>query len=463
MEKDNRSYDFAAELYFRYLIIVGRKLDATVKKDRSKMLTLTRKGLDADPEHEGLMDYRAWLLARRERYAEALELYEKLRENKDHDRDVDYQIGIIHYRNVETEYEECIRCFRECLDRGGDINAHFYLGMSLLFSGQLDGAEEQFRLLEERRPESVDAPHRLALVAMARGQYEQALECLKRAIDRAEKKRKWDFWYLYILNGLVLRRMKDPWGAIKNYREAGRRHGVDYHTLAFETYAQFGMLTDAERLLKNWKRETDTAQRDKAEKEVVLAMLRNDFEKADALVGQNAELLGPRLTDYYGRNIAKNRADYETETELLKKLLKMEGRNGDRSMYNNQLALRYFRLGDVKKRRTYAKKAVELLDRELEKASLSRTLYLSRKTVALAILGEFEECDRLTEEVRRRPLCESCPYPACKDMDQFERDILEIKGDLEGALALAKKRVHMWPDEEAFIMMINNLAKPEGE
>ncbi|MBQ3394256.1 MAG: tetratricopeptide repeat protein [Oscillospiraceae bacterium] len=463
MEKDNRDYDFAAELYYRYLIIVGRKLDATVKRDRSKMLTLTSRGLASDPKHEGLMDYRAWLLARRERYAEALELYEKLRENKDHDRDVDYQIGIIHYRNVETESEECIKSFRECLDRGGDINAHFYLGMSLLFSGQLDGAEEQFRLLEEARPDSIDAPHRLALVCMARSEYDEAIKHLNRAIDRAEKRRKWDFLYLYVLKGLVLRRMKDPVSAIKTYHEADRRHDMDYHTVVFETYVQFGMLSEAEKLLKNWKPDTQKGKSEKVEKEIVLAMLSNDFPLAEALISINGKMLGERTTDYYARVMAKNRADYEEEIRLLKSLLKFEGRNGDKSLYHNQLALRYFRMGDSKNRKAHARKAIELIDKKLEEASLGRTLYLSRKTVALAILGRFEECDRLTEEVRKRPLCESCPYAACKDMDQFERDILEIKGDLEGALALARKRVHMWPDEESFVIMINNLSKPEGD
>ena len=68
----------ASNLYYRLLCLEAEHLDANKSEDRAKMLELANKGLSHNENDYSCLDYKAWLLKRDGKTAEALALYHRL-------------------------------------------------------------------------------------------------------------------------------------------------------------------------------------------------------------------------------------------------------------------------------------------------------------------------------------------------------------------------------------------------
>ncbi|MBQ1826605.1 MAG: tetratricopeptide repeat protein, partial [Erysipelotrichaceae bacterium] len=99
-------HPFTDDLYYQYLNLKGETLDARKEEDRKLMLEIAEKGLQADPHHYDLLDYKAWLLTRDRQYENALEIYRELLETPDHGPGIEAQIGYIYYQDLGKKAEQ---------------------------------------------------------------------------------------------------------------------------------------------------------------------------------------------------------------------------------------------------------------------------------------------------------------------------------------------------------------------
>ena len=68
----------------------------------------------------------------------------------------------------------------------------------------------------------------------------------------------------------------------------------------------------------------------------------------------------------------------------------------------------------------------------------------------LALLGDEEGARAELDIVATLPLCESCEYPKCKDLDTFRMQVDDVFGYGQRALEEARQGQKDWPDELDF-------------
>ena len=117
--------------------------------------------------------------------------------------------------------------------------------------------------------------------------------------------------------------------------------------------------------------------------------------------------------------------------------------------------------GHYDKAREYAQETLTQLDELIPLNKKFEALYRGRRSLALAILGRFDEAAKELEIVRKLPLCETCQYCTCKDADIFEANMEEIRGNWTSALELHRKGAENWPDDMDFISGSRRMMRKE--
>lgn len=453
IDRDGSGFTYKSELAYRYLYLYGDHHNADLEEDRNEMLRLADEGLKANPDHYGLLDYKAWLLERGKEYDEALKIYLKLAENPNHGANVDAAIGHIYYRDPAKNADLVLKYYLAALEKGGSSAGHFYAGMAYFYMLELEKAEEQFILLKEKEPDSVDGYYRLSYVYAMQNRLEEALENARQSVE-IMKGRKGNYSSYFKHLSDVLRRMKRYDEAVDVIREAMDLY--DYpqgRRLIFDIYCQAGRFGHAVAHLQEWGKKYGH-DREYLDCSILLHMYRNEFDSAfleNKLVSKSLEAdrsyeVKHILSRYY--------ENYKKEYNELKDWLEYREKNDvfDISRIKGALAMCCFRMNDMEQAQRYASEAIEDIDQKLALFEPDRLLFMARKIRLLAILGKEEEARELVRECGKTPMCQFCPEHRCKDVDLFRMEMEEVFGNDETVYEMADKGHEMYPGEEEFII-----------
>jgi tetratricopeptide (TPR) repeat protein len=463
IEEEQRREEYTADLVYRLLCIKAEGLNANEEKDRNYMLELCDKGLKADPEYYGLLDYKAWLLVRAKEYDEALKIYMHLLDNPYHGPAVEAQIGYIYYQDLEHKADLSLTYYEKSLANEGAPSGHFYAGMCCMYMNRLDEAEEHFLKLRENNPDSLDASFRLSFVYAMKNDLPKALECAKKAtaIVNAQGNRPVQY---YLREVTLLRRMRRVDEAVEILEHIRDKYAYRYaDKLIFRTYCQAGRFDDAKAYLKKWaKKEPNDPEL--CDCGILLHMYHRNFNAASLeyrmvkkhLDADRALEIDQILSEYYG--------DFQKQYKELQKWLEYRKKNDgfDICRILGAVAMNCFRLGDQESAEYYANKALEEIDEKLKEFETDKLLFMARKLRLLAILGKKEEERELLKECGKMPLCQSCPERTCKDVDIFKMEAEEVFGNYNEAYIMALEGQKQYPDEEDFLIAERLLKKKAG-
>lgn len=451
-EENNTSESYKSELVYRYLCLKGEHLDAAVKEDREEMLSLTEEGLRSNPEHYGLLDYRAWLLERDRKYDEALKIYLKLAENPNHGYSVDTGIGHIYYQDLMQNADKALKYYSAALEKGGPSYCHFYMGMCFLYMLKLDEAEEQFILLKEKEPDSVDGWFRLSYVYAMRNETEKALAYADKSVE-IMRGRKGNQVSYFEHKAALLRRLRRFDEAVEVIREAMRLYDYPYgNRVIFDIYCQAGEYDKAGGHLRDWEKGVlDSELYDCA---ILFHMYRGNFAEASLESRMSAKYLTKDRQFEVKHILSRYYGDYKKEYDELMAWLRYREENNlsDISRIKGALAMCCFRMNDREKAEKYAREAIEEIDRRLALFEPDRLLFTARKTRLLALLNRMEEAEETVRLCRTLPQCQFCPEHSCKDMELFCMEIEEILGNTETVKKMAEMGMERYPNEEEFVI-----------
>ncbi len=454
-------YEFGAELLYNYLCLKGDSLDSSKKENLQLLLDISERGLKCHESHYGLLDYKAWIYMRMKDYPKAQEIYLRLLEYPHHSGSIEYNLGRIEYQQLGKRADKALDYFLKAIERGSSAGSHFYAGMCYLYMFRFDEAEQQFLTLKEKEPEEVDAPYRLSFVYAMKGDLEKALEQADEAIEKAEKtnaNRPQDY---YARKAVILRKLQRFDEAIEAIRTAMNKYDYPFgNRIIFQIYAQSGQFDKAEEHLKQWAKK-DRHNKNLHASQVQLRMYRNDFRSANLYMMLHADSMEHDYLLELNQVFSQAKGDYKAQVRNTEKWLKHRRENdgNDLSRLEGTLSQAYWDAGDKENARLHALEALKEIDEKLKEFEPERLLFLARKIRILALLGKTEEMEQLIEECRRTPLCDFCPEHRCKDVDIFTMEACEILGDDQKAYELACEGHDSYPDEEDFIIAMNNLKK----
>ncbi|MBQ2582391.1 MAG: tetratricopeptide repeat protein [Erysipelotrichaceae bacterium] len=444
-------YAMTDDLYLKLLYIEGETLDGNVKEDRDKMMEICEKGLSFNSRNKDLLEYKGWLLMMDGKIEESLEIYLELEKDKNHSGYVDYQIGRLYYKDLAHKARESRDHFLKALEKGYDHGGDFYVGMCELYMNHPDEAERSFMILKEKEPDGVDAYERLISVYQMKNDLDKALEY----VDRLLEVSKYENVNFYIEKVQILRIRKEYEEAVRLLREAGKKFDRPVKKRIFDVYLEAGMYKEAEKELWKWKWDGEYY-----DAQITLNLLKGNFRKAGQLMNSHGKSLNEWRRNVLSHLLDMEKEDFiKDEEHLLAWKKTAEENNNDLAQVYEHLAFNAFHRNDTEKQHMYAEMAMEENEKDLQKYSLQKTLYAVRKYRMLSLLGRQEEAEELAQRIRKMPLCDHCQYCRCKDLEAFEMEAAELRGEYGKALELARQGHEDWPDEEDFAITMSRMER----
>ncbi|MBQ2079409.1 MAG: hypothetical protein II459_07295, partial [Erysipelotrichaceae bacterium] len=216
-----------------------------------------------------------------------------------------------------------------------------------------------------------------------------------------------------------------------------------------------GMYEKAERELWKWKWDGEYY-----DAQITLNILKGNFKKAEHLMKNHGNAIEQRQRNVLSHMLYMEKEDFVKDEESLSAWKKIAiEKNNDLAQVYEHLAFNAFHRNDAKMQRKYAEMAMEENEKDLQKYSLQKTLYMVRKYRMLSLLGRKKEADELAVKIRKMPLCDHCRYCRCKDLEAFEMEAAELDGDHKKALELARQGHEDWPDEEDFVITMRRMER----
>ena len=446
---------WAAEVYFRITLLTGKQRDANREETRAELHALLDKGLALDANDRDCLDYKAWLLKKDGKVSEALALYHKLEAMEGHSLSVEHNLAELYYKDLSRNAEEALKYYRLLIEKHEDPDMHFYAGTCCRYLKRYEEAAQHFLREQALNPEDVDGYNGLAYVYEAMCRYPEALEQMEQAVALAQN-REGDQAWLYHHKTQILRRLGRPQEALDNVRFVMERYGYqEGHAQQFEICCQFGLWQQAAEVLKAWKKA------DRKSSEVVVAMVKlqlytGHIFKAKMLFANWSAQLDASDRETLQLQMAELSGDVRTPVKIWEARRKRTPRETHVLM---NLAQSYHWAGKKEKAKKTAEEALTLIEALLEKKLTNETLYRSRRSLVLALLGRMEEARAELDRVRGMGLCAGCEYGLCKDADIFAAEMEELCGNRDLALKLHRKGLEQWPDELDFAAGIRRLKR----
>lgn len=313
--------------------------------------------------------------------------------------------------------------------------------------GELEDARIHYLKEVEMDPDDVDGYRGLAFIAEAYGDYEKSLELVNQALVIMEECSRQYNW-LIKHKAKVLRRLGRYEEALEFAAEAAERYGYDNPLqLQFDICCQFGLWNRAQQVLDQWKRK-DSEDPNLLEAIANFHMSQGKLFKASVAMGKAKHKLPAKQVEDFRLQLNELECNHERRIEILSQRVKKNPED-DHMLLN--LAHAFCHAGKLDAAQGAAIKSLKLLDEKLSQNLTNEALYRSRRCLALAILGRFEEAKAELERTRKLPLCDSCSYGSCKDADIYEAFIEEILGNDDQARKLYAAGRAKWPDELDFV------------
>ncbi len=445
------NYSMTDDIYLRLLYIEGETLDGKVKEDRDKMMEICEKGLSFNPRNRDLLEYKGWLLMMDNQTKESLKIYLDLEKDENHSGYIDHQIGRLYYKDLEHKAKESRDHFLKALEKGYDHGGDFYVGMCELYMNHPDEAMRAFMTLKEKDPDSVDPYERLISVYQMKNDLDKAQEYADKLLEVS----KYENPNFYFENVQILCMRREYKKAVELLREAGKKFDRPVNKRIFDVYLQAGMYKEAERELWKWKWDGEYY-----DAQITLNILKGNFKKAEQLMKNHGDAIEEWRRNVLSHLLYMEKEDYIKDEESLSAWKKIATeKNYDLAQVYEHLAFNAFHCGDTDMQRKYAEMAMEENEKDLQKYSLQKTLYMVRKYRMLSLLGRKKEAAELALKIRKMPLCDHCRYYRCKDLEAFEMEAAELDGDHKKALELARQGHEDWPDEEDFVITMRRMER----
>ncbi|MBE6949978.1 MAG: tetratricopeptide repeat protein [Ruminococcaceae bacterium] len=443
----------ASALYHRMACIMGNKMDASKPEDCEILLSVLEKGLSHDKFDGDCLNYKAWLLVRSGKMADAIEMYKTLPiPNAKRKLLYTYHDDLDHY------CAEALACCLELLEESPTPELYYYAASCCRHTGDWDHVERYSRLALELDPGDIDAWNALAYLYERSGDLEEALVCIDRALDSMWQL---ELFYEWLVNHKLklLRRRGRHAEALKLVDETmARADYPDGFQTKFDICAQFGLWDQAQAVLDQWQsaRKGDPEQ---VKATGQLHLLRGKMLKATLAFAKVKHDMTPDEETSLRIQLADLEANAKRQIQLWSQ--RLDTGHGKSHVLLN-LALAVFWSGDREGAKKIALKGLELLDEKLKGYQRDEALYRARRSALLALVGREAEARAELETVRALPLCEHCTYGRCKDADIFEAYIEEIAGNWDRARELFQAGKQNWPDELDFHAGETRLKKKKG-
>lgn len=436
-----------ARLYFRLLLLEAEHLNANKPEDRAKMLALAEKGLSYDENDLPCLDYKAWLLKRDGKRDEAIAIYLRLEKENRRNMGVEEELAELYYDDLDRDADKALHYYKLLIANEERPVYLFYAGTCCRYLGLYSEGESYFLRLQELSPDGVDGFNGLSYLYDTMGRYEDALVQVNEVISRAAKREGDQSKYFYH-KVRILRRLNRPQEALSTIDEVTEKYGNDdIYQEKFDICCQFGLWSEAEDILKQW-RKSRKQKNAYAAAVIDLLLFRGDIDGGRKALRKAAGKLNER--DYERLTLLMGELDGD-ESAQMPIWEKRAAKGGDTTHELMNMAQVQWWSGHYDKAREYAAAALAQIDDLLPGKKKSEALYRSRRTILLAMLGRFGEAEAELSAVRALPLCEHCNYCACKDADIFEANIEEIRGNYEKALKLHLAGADRWSDDMDFI------------
>ena len=444
-------YAMTDDLYLKLLYIEGETLDGNVKEERDKMMEICEKGLSFNSRNKDLLEYKGWLLMMDNQIEESLKIYLELEKDKDHSAYVDHQIGRLYYKDLAHKARESRDHFLKAMERGYDHGGDFYVGMCELYMNHPDEAERSFMVLKDKEPDSIDPYERLISVYQMKNDWDKALEYADKLLEVS----KYENLNYYIEKVQILRIRKEYDEAVKLLREAERKFDRPLKKRIFDVLLEAGRYKEAEKELWKWKWDGEYY-----DAQITLNLLKGNFRKARQLMNSHGTSVKEWRRNVLSHLLDMEKEDFIEDEKHLQAWKKMaEENSNDLVQVYEHLAFNAFHRNDTEKQNMYAETALEENEKDLQKYSLQKTLYAVRKYRLLYLLGRQEEADELAQKIKKMPLCDHCQYCRCKDLEVFEMEAAELKGEYDKALEQARQGHEDWPDEEDFAVTMSRMER----
>lgn len=447
----------ASNLYYRLLCLEAEHLDVNKSEDRAKMLDLANKGLSHNENDFSCLDYKAWLLKRDGKTAEALELYHRLEAVPRSSLYVESELAQLYYQNLSRDADKALHYYQMLLENEEKPVYLFYAGTCCRYLDKYNDGEQYFLRLQELEPEDVDGYNGLSFLYEKMKRYEDALIQINKVIELIQS---WEgnqskFYYH---KTRLLRRLNRPMDAVQTIDELTQKYGNDdVYQEKFEIYCQFGLWEDAAKLLAQWKK-NGSKKAKQAACELDLKLYAGETNEVRLKMMTPSKNLN--ANDHERLNLLINEL-YGIEEPQMKIWLKRAASRQDKTHELMNMSQVQWWNEHYDKAREYARQALVQIDELLPDKKKTEALYRGRRALCLAILGRFKEAIKELEIVRKLPLCEHCNYCSCKDADIFEANMEEVRGNWKKALELHIQGTKQWPDDLDFVSGARRMKRKE--
>lgn len=439
-----------ADLYYRMAMVMREKMDEGKENDRQILLDMIEKGLKLDAYHTDSLRYKAWLLKNSGRLAEAIEMFRGMSTPM-----AKRELADLYFEDQDTYGALALAAYEELLQERQTPELCFYAANCALNLGDHAKSEHYSRMALELDPDDIDSLRNMALLEEYRGNPELALQYINRSAQCMWEAERCYGWLIYH-QVKVLSRLGRHQDALKVVDDAMARGNLDGgFQMKFDICCQFGLWEQAEALLAQWQR-ANRNDPDLHKAVGHLHLLRDRMLKATFAYAK----VKHQMTREEEQNLRIQLSELEANHKRVLELLKQkedDGGDGSHLLLNLALASRW--KGEHGNAKTYAARGLQAVDQLLSRFQSDETLYRTRRSIFLALLGRVGEARAELALARTLPLCRQCAYGRCKDADIYEAYIEEIIGNREKAMELHLAGQKNWPDELDFHAGVTRLKK----
>ncbi len=446
----------APDVYHRITVLEARGKDCREKDTNQKLMAILDKGLSYGGEHFDCLDYKAWLYKVAGNDKEALEIFHKLEKMPRRGLYIEQELAEIYYHDLVHNGDKALHYYQMLVEKEERGEYYFYIGTCYRYLGDYEASIQAFLKEQELDPDDIDGYKGLSYAYEYAGDYEKALEQTQITVDMAIQAKKNINANLYHKIKL-LRRLGRPEEALKTAEELDKyseNHEPDYK-IQFEICIQFGLWDRAQLILARWKG-SGLEKQDYLEASIRFDVLRGQLARAKGRLLFSGNKMKKSAKDSLLEDLAGVELDAKAQLKYWDEVM-AEHPNDSRGYLNYAEVLA--QMGNKKDAHMYARKALNLIEKEILNDVRDNTLFHARRAIALAVLGRMDEAQEEMDRIHGMRLCEMCSYGGCKDAEFYEAEFYELSGDYAEAMKCYKKGHERWPEELDFVAGINRMVK----
>ena len=465
-KEDIETPDWAGHFYYVYSLIAADRQDFDNEYPVEPLIEILDKGLAKEPGYYSCLSYKAWLLKKSGKKEEAMAIYRDLEKIPGHNISVEGNMAGILYDDLRNNAAEALHYYKMLIEN--DENSpdnYFYAGMCCFRMEQPEEARKFFELEQKYGPDDIDGYFRMAYTMLKLNRLEEAVENGKKTVEMA-KTREGDtvrFWNPLIL---AYRRLGMYGEAIAAINECAEHNSEwDPRQKLFNIYMQAGMFDKAHEHVGKWRRKLEKNKDASGwtTAKTRLLMAEDSLGKLAFHVADFSQFIESGDQRNANELVAAGKGKLKRYMQIGETYYNKKAAQNDVSPYEKSAyAWCLFVGGEVDKARNIAAEALQEEDEELKKATGMSLIHKARRIRLLAIMGFEEEMRKAIEEAYHTPLCETCEYCCCRDIDIYICQSEFILGNYDKALELAAEYLKKWPDEADF-REIQYIIKAKGK